>query len=214
MRVFASTFAEMLPEGFYAAACLIDTVDADTALCGVERSYVMSFSATRRREFAAGRFAARTALDLLGCPHVALPIGDGRAPVWPSGNVGSITHSAGVALAAVAYMGPEASLDIDIERCSALDDFLAKLIYANGDDRICDPTLLFSMKESAFKCVYSLHRRIIDFAEVAVRIDSGSGCFEVHPTSRATGPIAGVRGVYDRMHGFWRTACYLVDDVD
>ena len=52
--------------------------------------------ATRRAEFTTGRACAREALTSLGAPAEAVPVGEKRAPVWPDGVVGSITHTARV----------------------------------------------------------------------------------------------------------------------
>ena len=49
----------------------------------------------RQAEFAAGRRAARAALTTLGHPAQAIPVGDRRAPIWPQGTVGAITHDQG-----------------------------------------------------------------------------------------------------------------------
>src|SRR5277367_2552834 len=58
----------------------------------------------RRTEFLAGRACARSALRKLadGRADDAIPIGPDRAPVWPAGIVGAITHAHGFAAAAVA----------------------------------------------------------------------------------------------------------------
>ena len=47
----------------------------------------------RRREFTAGRTAARRACARLGVWAGALPVAADRTPVWPEGVVGSISHS-------------------------------------------------------------------------------------------------------------------------
>jgi 4'-phosphopantetheinyl transferase EntD len=49
----------------------------------------------RRREFVTTRRCARQALAQLGVPPVPIRPGPGRAPVWPAGVVGSLTHCAG-----------------------------------------------------------------------------------------------------------------------
>ena len=45
--------------------------------------------------------AARAALTALGHQACAIPVGERRAPDWPRGVVGTITHDKGAALAAV-----------------------------------------------------------------------------------------------------------------
>src|SRR5215469_16812348 len=55
----------------------------------------------RRAEFATGRACAHAALDAWGAPDAPLLPGPDRAPLWPDGFVGSISHARG-ACAAVA----------------------------------------------------------------------------------------------------------------
>jgi 4'-phosphopantetheinyl transferase EntD len=48
----------------------------------------------RRREYATVRSCARACLERLGYAPVAILPGDGGAPTWPSGVLGSMTHCA------------------------------------------------------------------------------------------------------------------------
>ncbi len=111
---------------------------------------------SRGREFSAGRHAARTALALLGLPSCPIPQGDDRAPVWPSGISGSITHTHLACLAAV-IRGPV--LGLDLEEDLPLDTFLWDSIlgpeeqaWASGaPDPGFAAKLIFSAKEAARK---------------------------------------------------------------
>jgi 4'-phosphopantetheinyl transferase EntD len=206
---FASSFIRLLPSGFAAAACPIDSVDAGQVLLGIENDNAANYSPSRRREFAAGRLAARTALQRLGLPPAAIPAGADRAPVWPEGIAGSITHAGGIALAAAGRAGPVKVLGIDMERCGTVNNAMAALILTAGDDPDYDPTLLFSIKESVFKCLYRRQQRIIDYTEVVVRVDGKTGRFEVRPSAAALQPFSPVSGNFDQASGFWRSACYL-----
>ena len=53
----------------------------------------------RQTEFSAGRAAARAAMTSLGFAAAAIPAAPDRAPVWPPGITGSISHSATACLA-------------------------------------------------------------------------------------------------------------------
>ena len=66
----------------------------------------------RQREFLAGRWCAEQALQRLaaGSTHVAMA--EDRAPIWPNGVVGSITHSGNFAAAAVAWAADIAGLGV------------------------------------------------------------------------------------------------------
>jgi len=61
-------------------------------LVGTEGAHLDRAIDKRRREFAAGRAAARMALRQRGGPDVAIPAAADRAPVWPTGWQGSISH--------------------------------------------------------------------------------------------------------------------------
>src|SRR5438876_615194 len=77
--------------------------DFDTSwLFGEERALVAGASPVRRREFTAGRVCARDALQQLGGPRCAILRDPSRAPIWPEGFVGSISHAAGYCVAAAA----------------------------------------------------------------------------------------------------------------
>ena len=59
----------------------------------------------RRREFFAGRLAAHRAMEALGHLPEPVPMGQDRAPVWPQGLVGSISHGAGACAAMYGQKG-------------------------------------------------------------------------------------------------------------
>src|ERR1700761_3617241 len=91
---------EILPS-FLASADLFGDAP-DVTLFPDEEALLGRAVEKRRREFAAGRGCARRALAALGLPPAPLLPGEGGAPRWPDGVVGSITHCAGYAAAAVA----------------------------------------------------------------------------------------------------------------
>src|SRR5580692_7617313 len=74
--------------------------------------------ASRRAEFVAGRLCAREALAALGAPSTRVPRGIDGAPEWPTGFVGSISHTAELAFAAVAPAAEARGLGLDVERTS------------------------------------------------------------------------------------------------
>lgn len=129
------------------------------ALWPAEATTVARAVARRQREVAAGRACARAALAALGRPAVAIPRGPGGAPQWPDGVVGSITHGAGIAAAAVAPRALLAGIGIDLESLAAAGDPALRAQIATPAD-LCagwsavDLGVAFSAKESVFKCVY------------------------------------------------------------
>src|SRR5690606_27649753 len=89
----------------------------------------------RQCEYLAGRLCARHALwQLTG--HASVPaVGEDRAPQWPAGIVGSITHSAGHAAALVAHAEHWRGLGLDLERLLSAErsQRLAKEILTNDE---------------------------------------------------------------------------------
>ena len=134
----------------------------------------------RKAEFVAGRWCAREALRAAGAGEVEdIPIGAQRAPVWPAGFVGSITHSHGMAAAAVARVGDARGLGLDLEpfvevtRAARLAPKVARpeelaLAAAIGLEPGACFTLVFAAKEALFKCVAPIVGRYFDFLDARV----------------------------------------------
>jgi len=133
--------------------------------------------AKRQAEFLAGRLCARTALhQLANLDHVP-DIGEDRAPVWPAGISGSITHGTGWAGAIVARANEWQGLGLDMENLLSDDRatrLAAEILTADELARM-DPaqvslavTLTFSIKESLFKALYPIvgKRFYFEHAEV------------------------------------------------
>lgn len=135
----------------------------------------------RHREFAAGRAAARAAMADLGLPPVAIPMGHDRAPVWPEGLCGSISHCAGAAVALVAHHDTATTLGIDIEDDTPLDaDLWPDILTSQEVDwlmRQPEPTrgrhakAIFSAKEAVYKAQYPLTGRMLSFGDITVRLN-------------------------------------------
>src|SRR5262249_41084450 len=91
---------DLFPKG----VCVVATngVDDPHPLMPGEVDAVSRAVPSRRREFALGRWCARRALGGLGIAPQSIPVGEGRAPTWPHGVVGSITHCREFVAAAVA----------------------------------------------------------------------------------------------------------------
>jgi enterobactin synthetase component D len=132
----------------------------------------------RRREFAAGRQCAYTALHRAGCPIGNwLSIGNDQLPVWPHGWLGSISHTESGAVAAVSRNDVLTLLGIDIERLQEDQPWLdIQHLVVSGDEltalnslplakAIC---LAFSAKESLFKAFYPSVRSFKDFTAACV----------------------------------------------
>lgn len=143
-----------------------------------EARAVVSARRKRRREFAAGRTAARQALAALGLPPQAIPMAPDRAPVWPAGVTGSISHTDTHCVAVVSVATGLRGLGIDIEPSEPLERALWPEICTMGelDALMQHPAAtrgllaraLFCAKEAAFKAQYSVSRAVFGFQTLDV----------------------------------------------
>lgn len=165
----------------------------------------------RRLEFAAGRTAARAALTSAGHPAMAIPVADDRAPVWPDGFFGSVTHAGDIALAAV--LRGTASPGIDLEPDQDLPVDVVDTVLSPAE-RAALPDLrharaAFSAKEAFFKAQYPFTGAMIGFDAAAVDLQSdGFRLTVLHPLP---GLPAGTRlsGGLGRVAGWVVTAMVI-----
>ena len=153
-----------------------------------EEALMIGAVARRRDEFATGRACARTAMELLGLPAMPLAMRPDRAPVWPGGIVGSISHSRSYCAAAAALRCDGfLALGLDIEEAEPLDDTLLPDLCTSqeqgwlGEQPSRYRGLLlkafFSAKECAYKCQYSITGAMLDFHALIIDMDIGEELF-------------------------------------
>lgn len=134
---------------------------------------------SRQREFAAGRAAARAALAAFGVPAQALPMGADRAPVWPAGVVGSITHTAGACLAVALPSARCRGIGLDLEEDHPLDPDLWEMVL-RPEERAgmtgAQAKAVFCAKEAAYKAQYSVSRTLYGFD--GMRVDWRGAAFD------------------------------------
>jgi len=128
----------------------------------------------RRAEHLAGRIAAVHALTEWGEKNVP-GIGENRAPVWPTGLHGSITHCGTTALAAVSRK----PVGIDMEtvfNVGMADELAPEIATLEECERLRESglpfplalTVAFSAKESLYKAFSPLTKAIPTFNSVRV----------------------------------------------
>jgi 4'-phosphopantetheinyl transferase EntD len=163
----------------------------------------------RRREFAAGRACARQALAALGAPPQALPVGPARAPIWPAGFIGSISHCDGVCCAVAARTAAMAGLGLDVEDAGPLPEGSARIVLRAEEARAQESLaatpgldwakLAFSAKEAAYKACQPLLGGRLGFLDAAVSF-AGDHAFEIWIDPAALAPGAAA----PRIAGRWR----------
>lgn len=158
----------------------VDPASALDELLPDERALVERAVEKRVREFRAGRHCAHRALTRLGQPLAPLLSDASRAPRWPVGVVGSISHCSGLAAAVVANTCSQQALGIDVEVDSPIDRKLWSSITREAElswlDRLPPSRaghaakLLFSCKETFFKLQFPITRQMLGFEAVELQL--------------------------------------------
>jgi 4'-phosphopantetheinyl transferase EntD len=177
----------LFPEPVITVAVMGSAASEDAHLHPEEAACIARVGVKRRREFTTGRNLARRAFAQLGIEGFALLSDRDRVPRWPEGVVGSISHCAGCCAVVVARREHILSLGLDVERAERLEDELVA--------RICTPReieraralpppegvdwgkLVFSAKESAYKCYFPLARRLLGFQDMEIEFSADASSF-------------------------------------
>lgn len=184
----------------------------DVSLFPEEEALIANAAASRRREFATGRLCAREALRKLGLPWGPIGRSEGRAPQWPPGVVGSITHCPGYCAATAALASDLVTIGIDAEPDLPLPGEVGDRIAQPGESaHLSDLSrmqpngpawdrLLFCAKEAVYKAWFPLTSRWLDFDQVTVNIQPESEAFDVRLL--VPGPVVGGQPIA-RFTGRW-----------
>ena len=145
------------------------------ALMPEEASAFASSVVTVRRASGAVRIVARQLLARVGFAGCAVPKTKSGAPIWPAGVVGSLTHDARVAAAAVAMHRDFSALGVDIEPAEALPPELLELVATPRERAEIDVDpyhgrLLFAAKEAVYKAVFPLDQTFLEHHDVEVSL--------------------------------------------
>ncbi|MGI9513198.1 MAG: 4'-phosphopantetheinyl transferase family protein [Anderseniella sp.] len=157
-------------------------------LPSVERTAIENAEPGRAREFAAGRQAARQALARMGLDRVTVPRSPERCPIWPTGIIGSISHSHKVAGAAVTKDDRLIGLGFDLEQPTVArpSDIVAKVMtideirqFGCQDQKQLGShlALVVSCKESVYKAVNPVIGEYFDFLDIEIELDKSSRTF-------------------------------------
>lgn len=178
-----------------AVACRSTDGDIST-LAPMERPAIARAIAHRRKEFAAGRSAAREAMQRLGRSATSIPVRDDRSPQWPADLVGSISHSRETCISVVALKSHWNAVGVDVEPDNDLPRELWSLIGLPNEIRRASALSeavqarwmkrIFSAKEAYYKWAYPQTLRMLDFHDVEIVMDPTmeSTDFSAHPLNR------------------------------
>lgn len=192
--------------------------------CLMPRSYGNSVSGKLKRklEFEDGRHVAKIALRMLDCEE-EIRKGEDRCPIWPSGFVGSISHSENFAWAVAGTKNEFRGIGIDTEPVA--DEMTAHHMRAEigvdsewwlGESAGLTPlesfTTIFSAKECIYKCIYPLSPIFFGFHHVRV-VEFGSKKLTLRIQADCPNKLLGEREVevsYITTENNAFTACWLL----
>ena len=136
------------------------------------------FSQKRLEDFSTGRYCALKALEQLGIQDAIIPIGEDRAPIWPEGIVGSISHCDKLIGAIVAKKSDHISLGLDIEEIGTVTPDIYDLVFTENEKQYLSSlrggelheksTVIFSIKEAFYKFQHPITKTFLDFLDVEV----------------------------------------------
>ncbi|CUX83968.1 MAG: Phosphopantetheinyl transferase component of siderophore synthetase [Roseibaca calidilacus] len=193
-------------------------------LIGDEVLAVEQVRPVRAREFGAGRAAAREAMGLLGHPPRPVLQGEDRAPVWPRGLTGSISHTARDCMAVVTDAPEIRALGLDIEMAAALEPALWPEICTMAEMRwlaSLGPSqrghfakLVFSAKEAVYKAQYTVSRQMLGFQDLTLTVDLPQHRFTAELTTEVAGfaPGAVLQGRFAILGAVFITAVEISAD--
>ena len=208
-----AALGRLFPAGVATAALNADATPAE--LSEIESEAGARYIGPRRQHYALGRACARLALrELTGAESCVgmLPSG---SPAWPTGVVGSITHSRKLVAAAAAHAGEIQDLGIDVEdatrhsarleRWACTDAERAALRALTVPDGSTGwSTVVFSAKEAVYKAVNPSTGIPLRFHDVELDFDLPTRTFRVRVVRPVPGPTEWAErlsGRYEVAHG-------------
>lgn len=177
--------------------------------------------AKRQQEFRAGRHCAHQAMTQLGIQPQPILRDAQRAPVWPEGLLGSISHCRDFCLAACATDVRLKGLGVDVEPLEPLKHGTRRYIQTDAETAFMQEQpqlparLIFSAKESLYKCYHPLVRTFFGFHSVELEVDTGNQKFSFSTGIRAKVSFPDhltFMGHYVVTRNHLITSCYLYSE--
>jgi len=166
--------SSMFPVGVVGAELKI-TADP-SLLLPLEARSLGQVTLKRAQEYTAGRLCARRALAEFGIQDHALCMDLDRRPHWPESIIGSISHSNGICGVAVAQRSRFSAIGMDIEVIDEVTPDIWPYICTPEEraglgalpksERQRCAALIYSAKETFYKCQYGITRQWLEFGDV------------------------------------------------
>ena len=143
---------------------------------------VASAGAKRQREYACGRYYSHQLLQQIGFGELVIGSDAKGCPQWPTGIVGSISHTNDYCVAMLARTENYVSVGADLEEAGRMKESLWPRLFTpveierisrveEADEQMRLAAILFSAKEAFYKCDYPLNQQSYEFTDVEVSID-------------------------------------------
>ncbi len=151
-----------------------------------EEKSIASAVEKRRREYIAGRTAARKVCADCSASNAELVAADDGTVLWPNGVIGSLSHSDRFCMACAGRLTQWSSLGIDVEALGRLSPDLWPLVFSEKEteffhtrsgaaqDQIA--TIFFCLKEAFFKLQYMITKTVVDYRKISVELLSETTC--------------------------------------
>ena len=131
---------------------------------------------SREQEYILGRYCAQQALKAMNFNCNVIQSSPHGFPIWPNSIVGSISHSKGLCISAVAKSSDFQAIGIDLEQFYRIKErSIERIVHSKekaqiGNDLI-KATLLFSIKEAFYKAQYPIFKTNLNFKDLAFEYD-------------------------------------------
>jgi len=152
-------------------------VDAEELMPN-EKLLTTKFGEKRVQDFSTGRFCARKAMEHVGYEPCEILMGGDKQPIWPTGLVGSISHTAALTGAIVGLSSQIKAIGLDIETIGKVNHDMWELLYTDNERAFLNAlppgqvpyytTLFFSFKESFYKMQHPITNTYLDFMDVEI----------------------------------------------
>ena len=162
---------------------LVKVRDYGPKLLKGEKTMASKMNQSRFKTFSSGRYAAHLAQEAISAQPKGI-LREGRAPIWPLGQMGAITHSKKYAGAIVST--ELRGVGLDFEEVGRIQPKLYAKLFTKDEEswlrqqtRPEASTIIFSAKEAVYKGIFPILKRYVGFQEVEIELDWNSARFDV-----------------------------------
>jgi len=161
-RESAEIITKLFPDSV--SGLILPINDYTSHLSPNEYEIIRKASDKRKFEFSTGRWCAKQILKQKDIKNFPILSGENREPIWPEGIIGSISHCKDQCGAVIASKSNFSSIGFDIENIRNVKEKITDYICTDEENKWLNSQaqslrtklilLIFSIKESLYKCQY------------------------------------------------------------